>query len=286
MTQTPPPRLHVIPARSAPVAAVLARGPSSWFQVLRWELDAGLVEPGAWIHATIYPRRCDISPDGRLLCSFILASRPPPFDSYFAVSRLPWLTALAAWRVGSTYAAACQFHPDGTLALGFPPETPPDHGSYPGRLGSLTPHPPGGRDVWATAAVVHELRRGWRIVGEDDAREAVAVTPAAGAAIVIERDRPSGEFALELVHAGHDHRGGWVEGAEVHYVVRAGERRALAEGVTWADWDAAGRLLVATADGAIEVREDSTGGWRPVWRHDLRGRTPEPGAAPDWACHW
>lgn len=286
MAQTPPPRLHVIPARSAQLAAVLARGPSSWFQVLRWDLETGSVEPGAWIHATIYPRRCDVSPDGSLLCAFILASRPSPWDSYFAISKLPWLTALAAWRVGSTYAAACQFHPDGTLALGFSPATTPDHGSYPRPLGALTPLPAGGRDLWATANLAGELRRGWQVAGREAADAAAAVTPVATAVIVIERDRPGGGAALELVHAGHDLRGPWFEGADVHYVMRDGGRRAPVEGAAWADWDASGRLLVATFDGALEVRERSGVGWEPTWRHDLGGRSPEPCEAPEWAQRW
>jgi hypothetical protein len=55
MTQTPPPpRLHVIPARGAAAAAVLARGTSSWFHVLRWDTAAGVVGQGAWLRTTIY----------------------------------------------------------------------------------------------------------------------------------------------------------------------------------------------------------------------------------------
>jgi len=286
MTQTPPPRLHVIPAAGCPVAAVLARGPSSWFQVLRWDTASGAVEPGAWLHATVYPRRCDVSPDGTLLCAFILAGRPPPWDSYFAVSKLPWLTALAAWRVGSTYAAACQFHGDGTLALGFAPDTPPDHGSYPGRLGALTPHPPVDASIWTVADLAGELRRGWRPAGEERSAAATAQTPARSAELVIERERPGGGAALELVHAGHDMRGMWTEGAEVHYVVREGDHRALLEDVAWAEWDAAGRMLVATRGGALEVRERGPAGWEPSWRHAVGVGEPAPAEAPAWAGSW
>lgn len=277
----------MIPARSAACAAVFARGPSDWFQVLRWDIEAGLVEPGAWIRAKIYPRRCDVSPDGRLLCAFVLASRPPPWDSYFAVSRLPWLSALSAWRIGSTYAAACQFHEDGTLALGLTPGTPPDYGVYPGRLGALTPLPSRGKNVWATADLAHELRRGWRVADDATCAAAVAaLAPPHDPQIVLERDQPGGGAALELVHCGHDLRGGWVEGAVVRYLIRDDSRRQPAEGVTWADWDVSGRLIVATREGALEVRNRIRDGWEPVWRHDLTGREPEPIEAPGWACRW
>jgi hypothetical protein len=287
MTQTPPPpRLHVIPARGAPVAAVLARGPSSWFHVLKWDTAAGAVERGAWLRATIYPRRCAVSPDGTLLCSFILAGRPAPWDSYFAVSKLPWLTALAAWRVGSTYAAPCQFHADGTLALGFPPDTPPDHGSYSRALGTLTPYPPTHASIWAVADLANELRRGWRVSDAATAAAAVAAAPSPAAEVVIERRSPNDEAELQLVHAGHDHGAPWVEGAEVHYVVAHAGRRTLLDGVVWADWDASGRMLVATEDGALEVREPRNERWRPVWRHELGDHRPDPVEAPDWARRW
>jgi hypothetical protein len=285
MAETPAPRLHVIPARSAPVAAVIARGPTDWFQVLRWDTAAGIVEPGAWLHGTLYPRRCDVSPDGSLLCAFVRASRPPPWDAYFAVSKLPWLTALAAWRIGSTYAAPCQFHPDGALALGLDPDTPPDHGSYAGPMRALTPYPRTDASIWTVANVANELRRGWRPVDAGPAAAAAAAAPVAAAELVIEHPRPGGEASLLLVHGGHRFGGGTVEGVEAHYLVREGGDLRLLEDVIWADWDAAGRLLAATADGALEIRGPS-GDERPAWRHQLGERRPDPREAPGWAQRW
>jgi hypothetical protein len=285
MTTTPPPRLHVIPARAAPVAAVFARGPSRWFRVLRWDLAAGVVEPGAWMHATIYPRRCAVSPDGSLLCSFILASRPPPWDSYYAVSKLPWLTALAAWRVGSTYAPPCQFHDDGALALGFSPDTPPDQGSYPLPRRELTPYPEIDANVGAVSNVAGELRRGWRVAAADQAAAAIAVAPAPHAELVIERERPGGGARLLMVHAGHDFRQHSVEGVEAHYALEEGGQLRLLDDVGWADWDATGWLIAATTDGALELREPGPSGWTTGWRHEVAG-APEPRPAPDWARRW
>ena len=132
-SRTPPPRLHVLPAARAPVAAVLRRGPSAWCQVLRWRLDTLELEPGAWMHAKLYPRRCAVSPDGTLLCAFVLASRPAPWTPDYAVSKLPWLTALAAWRNGSTWAPPCQFHDDGSLAHRVAPARLPTTAACRGR---------------------------------------------------------------------------------------------------------------------------------------------------------
>ncbi|MGH8892147.1 MAG: hypothetical protein ACRDWY_02395 [Actinomycetes bacterium] len=65
----PPPRLFGIPAENAPVVAVLRRGPSDWWHVGVWATDRMAYEPGAWVHGTVYPQRCDLSPDGRWLCA-------------------------------------------------------------------------------------------------------------------------------------------------------------------------------------------------------------------------
>jgi hypothetical protein len=59
------PRIYCIPATRAPVAAVLARGPSDWVRLGRWDLEHDEYEHGAWLAGTVYPQRCDLSPDGR-----------------------------------------------------------------------------------------------------------------------------------------------------------------------------------------------------------------------------
>ncbi len=107
----PAPRLFVIPARDAPVAAVLRRGPSDWYQVLRWDLDRDVVEGGAWFHGRLYEERCDLSPDGELLLYFCHGGRVRPgyTDAWTAVSRLPWLHALALWPWGTTYGGGGRF---------------------------------------------------------------------------------------------------------------------------------------------------------------------------------
>jgi hypothetical protein len=50
----------------------------------------------------VYPQQCDLSPDGRYLCysAYKGNARWAPGQRYLAVSRLPWLTALAAWPGG------------------------------------------------------------------------------------------------------------------------------------------------------------------------------------------
>jgi hypothetical protein len=105
MTEASRPRIYCIPATEAPVVAVFRRGPSRWAHVGRWDLESRKYEAGAWLSGRIFPRRSDLSPDGRLLCYF--AHKPGASwehgEAYVALSRLPWLTALHAFATCGTW---------------------------------------------------------------------------------------------------------------------------------------------------------------------------------------
>lgn len=91
---------------------VIRRGPSSWTQLVLWRTDGDTFEEGAWLRGRIYPEKCDLSPDGEL---FVYAAfqgsrlRGKTTDSYTAVSRPPWLHALALWPMGTTYGGGGRF---------------------------------------------------------------------------------------------------------------------------------------------------------------------------------
>jgi hypothetical protein len=289
-TPPAPPRLYVLPAREAAVAVVFRRGPSDWWHLLRWDLDPPTLEGGAWFHGRLYPRRSAVSPDGRLLGSFAWTARPS-WDGYYAVSKVPWLRALAVWYLGSTWAAGCDFPDDDTFALAFPPDTPPDRGEL----------PPGMRQATLTratdlpftgylASVQNELRRGWRIVALDqpgvDRVLAEVPAPRPAVKLLLRRDQTDAGPTLYLAHAGHDFRSPSVEGVEVGYVMDEGSRVAALADAAWADWDARGRLLVASHDGSISIREREADRWTTTWERDLRGMEPDPAEAPAWARTW
>jgi len=111
MKESIPPRIYCIPATSAPVVAVFRRGPTEWSHVGRWDLANGRYEPGAWMRGRIFPRRSDLSPDGRFLCYF--AHKPSATwehrEAYVALSKLPWLTALYAFRTCGTWTRGYYF---------------------------------------------------------------------------------------------------------------------------------------------------------------------------------
>ena len=106
------PRLFVIFAKEAHEAVIFARGPSSWFHVIRWDTKNDRFYPGAWIKGRIYPERCDLSPDGELLLYFIHQGRKlgtSYTDAWTAISRSPWVDVIGLWPQGTTYGGGGRF---------------------------------------------------------------------------------------------------------------------------------------------------------------------------------
>jgi hypothetical protein len=277
----PPCRLYVLVATHAPVALIVRRGPSDWWHLLKWDLERLAVEPGAWFRGTLYPRRSDISPDGRLFGYFALRGSPPPWDTYFAVSKLPWLTALAAWRTAGTWTGGCQFFRDGRLQIAGCLESQPFHGHYPKAV-------VGGMSAdWVGRDLQNERKRGWSAVPAESAGVFRAAAGVSQAATVIRRAQPGGAAALVLAHAGVDFSRPSVEGVQVHYLREEPDRRITPlPDVAWADWDHQGRLLLATRAGAVAVLEVRGAAWVQTWSHNLSDLAPSPAEAPAWAQGW
>lgn len=104
--------LYIIPARDAPIAAILRRGPSRWYHIIRWDMAHDEFTHGSWIKGRIYESNCDVSPDGELLLYFVHQANRSQTDfshAWTAVSRLPWLTALTLWPQGTTYGGGGRF---------------------------------------------------------------------------------------------------------------------------------------------------------------------------------
>src|SRR5262245_16351464 len=108
-------QLFVIPARDKPVAIIIRRGPSAWYHLILWETrrkNRDLFTHGAWFRGRIFPEKCDLSPDGNLFVYFAFqgSRRGTVYqDSYTAVSRPPWLYAVALWPHGGTYGGGGRF---------------------------------------------------------------------------------------------------------------------------------------------------------------------------------
>jgi hypothetical protein len=272
-----PCRLFVYLAREAPLAVVLRRGPSDWARLSLWHTDTDTFEHGQWIHARVYERRCDVSADGSLFVAFVRDSTGPNqgnTDTWVALSRPPWFTALALWFVGGTYYTGGLF-PDGTtLWLGFDP-TAPDKGALPPWLNTTTDLPPyvdrtndwPDRTVWLNRL----LRDGWR--------RGSAAEPE-----IWERRHPHGDLTLVMAIWSALDFGAYGGRYDIEYLVRGlpDDREASLGHATWADWDQQGRLVLAR-DGRL-WQWDATETPREI--ADFNSQMPEPQPAPAWALEW
>jgi hypothetical protein len=259
------PQLYAIRASQAQVALVIAhQGP--WFHLARWDLKSNALERGAWLRGRIYQRRCDLSPDGRLFYYFGMKGG----RVFHAVSRAPWLTALARWRDDSTYNRGYHFESTATRGANL---AAPDEGNIAPlaeryRLQLV----PNSLDAYGA-----ERRRGWTSHREAPRRPTNDIWNEKTPHWLV-RERPGGDQCLELRDNGYVR--GRLEGRAPRYALD-GER--LTEAV-WADWDARGRLLVATRAGVLEIRSSKNKVTHSV---SLAGDwTPDPAAPPMYARRW
>lgn len=276
------PRIFCIPASGAPIVGVLRRGPSAWSHLGKWDVARSVYEPGAWIRGNLYPQRCDLSPDGRWFCYFTLkvSATWKAGTTYLAISRLPWLTALAAWGTCGTWTRGVHFVEDRSVwQLGAPDAG--DVAPCRKKFGIAGTRP-------ATFAV--ERRRGWRETGDSPPRRPDDTWDERRAdAVKMEKPRPKSDGRTRLMVSGHFAalRGSLPGGSkEIRYEILENTRVRRLEDVQWADWDADGRLLVATTDGRLQVRGFSKNGLSVRSEVDLGALTPSPSPPPDQAYRW
>lgn len=259
--------------------AVIRRGPTDWMHLSRWDLETPAYEPGAWLRGTIYPQRCDLSPDGRWFAYFTLKASADweLGGTYIVISRLPWLTALAGWGIGSTWTRGMQFVEDpGVFEIDEPDLG--DLAAVRGRFGLRLSR----ADSFAV-----ERRRGWTETADTSPRdEDDAWDERRGDRIVMEKARPNADGSDRLTVRGtyaairelHGHR------TDVRYELRSGRLTRNLEDVQWAEWDPMGRLLVATSDGRLQIRDG--GGGTILWEADEGGLEPDPMPPPAEASTW
>jgi hypothetical protein len=273
---TSPAGLYLLPAARVPIALVMRRRPHTWWHLMLWHLDSNEIEHGAWFSGQLYPRRADLSADGRLFCYFALQFRhgdflgQSPQHTYVAVSKPPWLFALDAWPETGTYTRGYHFV-----------ERAEERGRESGpadRRRFLSPTAP--------IQYAAERRRGW-VEHERcpprgpndmwDERRRVVLTKA----------RPGGTGRLVLEDQGFDfRRGGRIEGQLPAYAIEARGRSRDLPDVVWAEWDTVGRLIAATRTGRVQLLDPDGPEPRVIRERDLEGLTPAPEAAPDHARRW
>jgi hypothetical protein len=265
-------------AAHAPVACVIRRGPSAWVHVLLWHYDTGEIEPGAWTRIKLYPERCAISPDGRTLAVFALGG---DWGAYFAVSRAPWLHALAAWQTVGTWTSGSHLGQDRSLVLAGCADESPFVGAYPGPVACVPIE-----THWVLGRLFRERLTGWAIRAIRRGGVEGSHTPlwlsdvpaplgSAPDAVVLGKPDPTNP-ERELVLVALDER-------TREFYLRVGDQMHPLEEVATADWTPEGSILAGTRSGVLAVFDDHR---RVSWRHDLNGLRPDPQPAPDWARSW
>jgi hypothetical protein len=114
-----PARLYCLLAREARTGVIFRRGPSRHVHLIKWNLNDDTFEFGQWLKGRIYERRCDLSPNGDKLIYFA-ATYKEPLMSWTALSKPPWLTAIALWPKGDGWNGGGYFDTDTDLVLNHP----------------------------------------------------------------------------------------------------------------------------------------------------------------------
>lgn len=289
----PATRLFALVARDVRVAVVLRRGPSKQVELLRWDLARDDVVAGQWLSGRIYNERCGRSPRGDLFVYFC-GKFKAAIDTFTAISRPPYFTALALWPAHGTWGGGGFFAADRRVILDYASVVPELNG---GR--TIPPDLEIGTIVDYRAqhgADAPDANQGWHL----RARGVDGEPPPGSAMRVVfaepwihERPYPMRpKLALERSWLGMFE----VNGPNSVYSYRLVERRSdgaetHAEELgrlDWADWDHDGSLLLA--DRGCLWRRPFTGSLaRPGDTRlvaDLRDHVFRNVLPPDWARRW
>ena len=118
------PRVHIEFSSASNTAAIVRRGPTNWVRLLAWDTADDTITPGSWFHGRIYEDGCSVSPDGTLFAYFATKYEGPKTRGvdygWTAVSKLPWLTALALWPQSETWGGRAKFVDNKTLIIDCP----------------------------------------------------------------------------------------------------------------------------------------------------------------------
>lgn len=266
-------------ASKAPIAVLLRRGPSNWVQMIRWDLRNDSFETGQWFKGRIYPESSELSADGELLLysarktnGWTLRRNNDIGETWTAISRPPYFTALALWRNGC-WTGGGLFTEARTVKLALP--IPKAHAQLPTQPLQVQGTPElGGLPLSLQIA----LRAGWQPLDQPlerlhdyhwqlQTRQGKEIGQ--GAARIVKTIRKGkhwrlhSHFLVSNVHGEHD----------------LGEIDLL-------DFDARGRLI-QSREGRLLICDEPTAE-KLRWRElaDFSTSKPMPLPPKDWAREW
>lgn len=152
-----PARIHLLPAKGAPIVVILRRKPSKCFHVIRWNTIHDTLEHGSWFHGKLYSKRCDVSFDGDWMVYLAMGDAGQTWNG---ICRLPYLRTKAegsnmgSWFGGGVWQDAYRLSLNGWES---------EQGRVPFILNQLQPEH-GGEDL--SVLYAKWQRDGWRRLGD------------------------------------------------------------------------------------------------------------------------
>lgn len=188
------------------------------------------------------------------------------------VSRAPWLHPLVSWEESGTWGRGWTF------------DARPSHFVF----GDVHEYAIGPKSLYIqrndNVSFVNELRRGWTEAADCPPRDPDDVWDEKRS-IILEKPSPLGGYMLRM-HGGVFQSVGGVGGKKTRYEIHEAQGAIQTlDDAMWADWDASGRLLVATTKGELRIDRVSPLSREVLVLHDISNLTPEPRPAPEWATH-
>jgi hypothetical protein len=260
---SPQTRLSVLLARESDIAVIFRRGPTRQVLLIRWHRADDTFEIGQWFRGRIYENRCDLSPDGERLLYFAAKFINPnhatsaidselvePFYSWTAISRPPFLTALALWPKDDCWGGGGEFVARNHIRLNHREENRGLAEGY-SLPKEMTVEPYGEHSGRGEDDPVHSdrlARDGWRLVQEGEWQDQglrAALYWVASPAFVFAKANPAvPTLMLTSSLHGIGQRGGpW---RVLTHAVESDGQPAIDLGPSeWADWDRNGDLLFA-----------------------------------------
>lgn len=266
----PPCRLKFILARQEAKAVIFRRGPSRWVRLILWDLETDRFQLGQWFHGTLDAHKSDLSPDGKLLGYFAATYKEKDekfLGTWTAISKPPWLTALAAWPIGDSWGGDLFFIDNHAIKIQSGLTKTSLHPEF--ELNDLRVTYSETTDLWEQKMA----RNGWQVHVPDD-------YPQNFGKYFLLWEKSAGGLVLR--------RGADEGSCRETYSLRipGGEAISLPE-VTCADFDRRDRLLLTTTRGKLGI--GTVTGNREFKINeiaDFNDQVPEPIKSPESAHHW
>jgi hypothetical protein len=274
---------------------------------------------GQWFKGRIYEKRCDLSPDGTKLIYFAqkinrrTLNDPKYSYAWTAISRPPYLTALALWRKGDCWNGGGLFETNSRVWLNHAEGGGAHPDKQPRELEVLHKIDQRGEDD--TVLDKRLSRDGWTLLQRwqggfheslfaraqrelmekglsfdemlaeslrlrlhelDTESRFITDSPE-----IRERPSPDGRFLLRMRMTIR----GFAAVYDFAYQATGGEMTPI-EGAEWADWDQRGRLAFVRAGKLFAAKPSSGLDGQGQELADFNAQEPVSLKSPEWARHW